>query len=74
VFSGKDSIFDPVRRYNNIQYPDEDDDVRETFEAELEKRGIPSQMPEQAYQDPDFTFDQNYEQMAKEEGLKVDDD
>ena len=74
VFSGKDSVFDPVRRYNNIQYPDEDDDVRETFEQELEQRGIPSQMPEEAYQDPDYTFEQNYEKMAKEEGLKVDDD
>ena len=66
VFSGRDSVFDPVKKYNNIQYPDEDPEIRVTFEQELEERDIEFQMPEKAYQDPDYTFEQNYEQMAAE--------
>ena len=54
----------PVRDYNNIQYPDEDPQIRETFERELEERGIESQMPDEAYEDPDYSFEQNYERMV----------
>lgn len=64
VFSGRDSVFDPVLTINNIQYPDEDPEIRRTFEAELEERDIPFRMPEEAYEDPDYTFEQNYEDMA----------
>jgi gentisate 1,2-dioxygenase len=70
VFSGKDSIFDPVRTYNNIQYPDEDPDVRAYFQEQLQENGIESEMPEQAYEDADYDFEQNYESMAEEEDLK----
>jgi gentisate 1,2-dioxygenase len=66
VFSGRDSVFDPVKEYNNIQYPDEAAEIRTTFEQELEERDIEFQMPEEAYENPDYTFEQNYEQMAAE--------
>jgi gentisate 1,2-dioxygenase len=66
VFSGKDSVFDPVLTRNNIQYPDEDPSIRETFAAELTERDIPFRMPDAAYEDPDYSFEQNYEAMAAE--------
>ena len=66
VFSGQESVFDPVLERNNIQYPDEDPEIRETFAAELEARGLPVEMPEAAYEDPDYAFEQNYEAMAAE--------
>lgn len=66
VFSGRDSVFDPVLKMNNIQYPDEDPEIRDRFEKALDQKGIEFRMPEQAYNDPDYTFDQNYEAMAAE--------
>jgi mannose-6-phosphate isomerase-like protein (cupin superfamily) len=42
---------------HQIEYPDEDPMVRETFEKELAKRGVKSLMPEQCYTDYDFEFD-----------------
>ena len=42
---------------DQIEYPEEDAVVRQTFEAELAKRGLTTLMPEQAYQDPKFEWD-----------------
>ena len=47
-----DQIQDRLR--DQIEFPDEDPFVRETFEAELAKRGLTTLMPEQAYIDPDY--------------------
>ena len=41
---------------NQIEYPDEDPWIRQTFEAELKKRGLTSLMPEGAYQDPNYEW------------------
>ena len=67
VFSGRDSVFDPVLKMNNIQYPDEDPEIRATFQEELDERGIEFQMPEEAYEDEDYAFEQNYEDMTASE-------
>lgn len=64
VFSGRDSVFDPVKEYNNIQYPDEEAEIRKMFEEALEGLEVEFQMPEEAYQDHDYTFSQNYENMT----------
>lgn len=40
-----------------IPYAQEDPWVRETFEAELVKRGLKSQMPPRIYTDPTFNWD-----------------
>ena len=42
---------------DQIEYPEEDAVVRQTFEAQLAKRGLTTLMPEQAYQDPKFEWD-----------------
>ncbi len=42
---------------DQIEYPDEDPFVRETFEAELVKRRLKSVMPEEAYKDRNFEWD-----------------
>ena len=42
------------RLRDQIEFPDEDPFVRQTFEAELAKRGLTTLMPEQAYIDPDY--------------------
>ena len=39
---------------DQIEYTDEDRQIRETFEAELARRGLKSQMPEPLYRDRDF--------------------
>ena len=39
---------------NNIEYTEEDPWIRELFAEELAKRGLESDMPPQAYVDPDF--------------------
>jgi oxalate decarboxylase/phosphoglucose isomerase-like protein (cupin superfamily) len=44
---------------NQIEYPDEDPFIRQKFEAELDKRGLKSVMPAQAYADPNFEWDYN---------------
>lgn len=40
-----------------IWYPDEDPWIRELFERELAKRGLTSDVPEEAYQDRDYKWD-----------------
>lgn len=42
---------------DQIEYPDEEPWIREMFEAELDKRGIASQMPDAAYRDSAYTWD-----------------
>ena len=42
------------RLRDQIEFPNEDPFVRQTFEAELAKRGLTTLMPEQAYIDPDY--------------------
>jgi hypothetical protein len=44
------------RSRDSIQYPDQDPWIRGKFEEELAKRGLTSQMPEQAYQDPTYEW------------------
>lgn len=39
---------------DQIEYTDEDARIRETFEAELARRGLKSEMPEALYRDRDF--------------------
>ena len=41
---------------NQIEYPDEDPWIRQTFETELARRGLTSLMPEGAYQDPKYQW------------------
>ena len=48
-------VQDPQR--DTIQYPDEAPWIRATFEEELAKRGLTSQMPEEAYRDPQYEWD-----------------
>ena len=47
---------EPDARGSNVQYVDEDPWIRQTFEAELAKRGVKSLMPPEIYTDPDFTW------------------
>ncbi|HZT09123.1 MAG TPA: cupin domain-containing protein [Chloroflexota bacterium] len=42
---------------DQIEYPDEDPIIRNTFESELAKRGLKSLMPDQAYKQRDFEWD-----------------
>jgi hypothetical protein len=44
------------RAKDQIEYVNEDRWVREKFEDELAKRGLTSVMPEAAYRDPNFEF------------------
>ena len=41
---------------DQIEYPDEDPWIRRTFEAELEKRGLRSAMPTEAYRDRNYKW------------------
>ena len=45
------------RLKDQIEFPDEDPFVRQTFEEELGKRGLKTLMPEQAYTDRDYQSD-----------------
>ena len=47
------------RARDQIEYPEEDPIVRQTFETELTKRGLKSKMPDIAYQDPNYQWDYN---------------
>ncbi len=47
------------RQRDQIEYPDEDPWIRQTFEAELAKRGLKSKMLEVAYKDRNFEWDYN---------------
>jgi mannose-6-phosphate isomerase-like protein (cupin superfamily) len=53
-------VEDRVR--DQIEYPDEDPWIRQTFEAELAKRGLTSLMPRQAYTDPNYEWSYSQEQ------------
>ncbi len=44
------------RAGDQIEYPDEDPIVRETFERELAKRGLTSLMPDEAYRDRNYEW------------------
>jgi oxalate decarboxylase/phosphoglucose isomerase-like protein (cupin superfamily) len=48
---------EPEYRGSQIHYSDEDPWVRETFEAELAKRGLKSQMPEEIYRNRDYKWE-----------------
>jgi hypothetical protein len=52
---GNERVEDRAR--DQIEYPDEDPLIRQTFERELGKNGLTSIMPEQAYQQHDFEWD-----------------
>ena len=54
VQGNTERVTDPSR--DQIEYPNEDPLVRRTFEGELAKRGLTSQMPEQAYQELSFEW------------------
>ena len=41
---------------DQIEYPQEDPIIRQTFESELAKRGLKSVMPDRAYTDPGFEW------------------
>lgn len=41
---------------NQIEYPDEDPWIRQTFEKELAKKGLTSLMPEEAYHDRNYKW------------------
>lgn len=45
------------RQRDQIEYPNEDPWIRQTFEAELAKRGLTNLLPEIAYRDRDFEWD-----------------
>jgi hypothetical protein len=47
------------RERDQIEYPDEDPIVRQTFESELAKRGLKSKMVDIAYQDPNYQWAYN---------------
>ncbi len=52
--SGSERVRDPR---DQIEYPDEDPWIRETFKKELGKRGLTSLMPEEAYKDRDYKWE-----------------
>jgi len=55
-FSGHGEKVEDLER-DQIEYPREDPWIRRMFEEELGKRGLKSQMPEEAYRDPNFEWD-----------------
>ena len=48
---------EPAYSGSQIKYVDEDPWVRQTFEAELAKRGVTSQMPPDIYTDRNFRWE-----------------
>ncbi|MGH7833246.1 MAG: cupin domain-containing protein, partial [Candidatus Binatia bacterium] len=44
------------RMRDQIEYPDEDQMVREKFESELSRKGLSSLMPEVAYRDRNYEW------------------
>jgi hypothetical protein len=54
---GQKGETDYERAIRQIEYPDEDAWVRETFEAAVAERGGKSFMPDGAYSDPDYEWD-----------------
>ena len=55
-FTGTGELIADVNR-DQIEYPSEDPAVRAHFEEELAKRGMKSDMPDIAYQDPKWEWD-----------------
>ena len=49
--------FDSTREDNQIEYTEEDPEVREYFRSELEQRGIEWTMPDECYTNPDYEFE-----------------
>jgi len=45
------------RSRDQFEYCQEDPAIRQRFEAEMDKRGMKSLMPEQAYSDPNYEWD-----------------
>ncbi|MFC2057133.1 hypothetical protein ACFLTO_06180 [Chloroflexota bacterium] len=44
------------RNRDQIEYPDEDPWIRQTFEKELAKKNLTSLMPDEAYKDRDYQW------------------
>jgi hypothetical protein len=61
-FSNMNSERVEDRARDQIEYPQEDPWIRETFEKELAKRNLTSLMPDQAYKDATFEWSYNQEQ------------
>ena len=61
MFSG---MGETVRRGDQIEYPDEDPFIRETFGKQMEQRGMKSEMPDICYQDRDWEWDYGQERPA----------
>ena len=55
-FIGKGEDEEGNATESNINYPDEEPWIREYFEEELAKRGLKSDMPQEAYEDPGYVF------------------
>ena len=53
-----EQIADPSR--DQIEYPDEEAFIRNYFAEQLEKRGLRSLMPDEAYKDRDFEWDYSH--------------
>jgi mannose-6-phosphate isomerase-like protein (cupin superfamily) len=53
--AGSERVSDPSM--DQIEYPSEEPIIREYFEEQLAKRGLKSNMPEQAYKDPKYEWD-----------------
>lgn len=59
--SGPDNNFIPGASHNQIEYTEEDPEIRELYQAELAKRDLDFRMPDSCYERPEHEFDQSYE-------------
>jgi quercetin dioxygenase-like cupin family protein len=50
------NIFDYTDSSNQIEYTEEESGIRDLYERELAATGLESDMPDQAYEDPDYEF------------------
>lgn len=64
--SGPDNVFVPGASHNQIEYTEEDPEIRELYQEELEKHGLEFRMPESCYEEPEYQFDQQYEPVVDE--------
>ena len=55
-FIGKAEDESGDAKESNSNYPDEEPWNREYFVEQLAKRGLKSDMPDEAFQDPDYVF------------------
>jgi len=63
-FSGmSEQVQDRAR--DQIEYPNEDPFIRQTFQDHMKQRGMVSEMPEICYQDPDWEWDYGVERPAE---------